>query len=60
MEAHNINIQWAPSHMRIEGNELADKLADTGALQSQNNIGLAAKPTANGIRSIVCNLREGA
>jgi hypothetical protein len=46
--------------MGIEGNELADKLADAGALQSQNDIGLAAKPTASGIRSIARKLREGA
>ena len=46
MEAHDINIRWAPGHMGIEGNELADKLADAGALQSQNDIGLAAKPSS--------------
>jgi hypothetical protein len=46
--------------MGIEGNKLADKLADAGALQSQNNIGLAAKPTTSGIRSIARKLREGA
>jgi hypothetical protein len=57
---HNINIRWAPGHIGIEGNELADKLADAGALQSQNDIGLAAKPTASGIRSIARKLREGA
>jgi hypothetical protein len=60
MEAHNINIRWAPGHIGIEGKELADKLADAGALQSQNDTGLAAKPTASGIRSIARKLREGA
>jgi ribonuclease HI len=34
MKAHNINIQWALGHIGIEGNELADKLANAGALQS--------------------------
>jgi hypothetical protein len=60
MKAHNINIRWAPGYIRIKGNELADKLADARALQSQNDTELAAKPTVSGIRSIACKLREGA
>jgi hypothetical protein len=60
MEAHNINIRWASGHIGIEGNKLADKLADAGALQSQNDTELAAKPTTSGIRSIARKLREGA
>ena len=60
METHDINIRWAPGHMGIKGNELADKLADAGALQTQNDTGLAAKPTASGIRSIARKLRERA
>jgi ribonuclease HI len=60
MKAHNINIRWAPGHIRIEENKLADKLANARALQSQNDTGLAAKPTASSIRSIARKLREGA
>jgi hypothetical protein len=37
-----------------------DKLANAGALQSQNDTGLAAKPIVNGIRFIARKLKEGA
>jgi ribonuclease HI len=47
MEAHDINIRWAPGHMGIKGNELADKLADAGALQSQNDIDKAPIESSN-------------
>ncbi|RAL59212.1 hypothetical protein DID88_006667 [Monilinia fructigena] len=31
MQVYNIRIKWSPGHTEIEGNEAADRLADTGA-----------------------------
>ncbi|RAL58012.1 hypothetical protein DID88_006739 [Monilinia fructigena] len=31
MQVYNIRIKWSPGHTGIEGNEAADRLADTGA-----------------------------
>jgi ribonuclease HI len=33
MQIHDVRIKWAPRHIRIEGNEAADKLVDLGAMK---------------------------
>lgn len=49
MESRDIGIRWAPGHCGIEGNEAADRLADTGALSEAEPTGRENQPTASGI-----------
>ncbi|RAL58119.1 hypothetical protein DID88_002394 [Monilinia fructigena] len=60
MQVYNIRIKWSPGHTEIEGNEAADRLADTGAHTPDCDPGPASLPTISGIGSIFCDLRSGA
>jgi len=60
METHNVMTRWTPGHMGIEGNEVADRLADKGALRPQWDAGLPSQPTVSGIRSIFRQFRKEA
>ncbi|RAL58120.1 hypothetical protein DID88_002395 [Monilinia fructigena] len=57
---YNIRIKWSPGHTEIEGNEAADRLADTGAHTPDCDPGPASLPTISGIGSIFRDLRSGA
>jgi hypothetical protein len=46
--------------MGIEGNEVADKLADLGAATNEWDTAMASEPTVSGIRSVFRSLRKGA
>ncbi|RAL63683.1 hypothetical protein DID88_003726 [Monilinia fructigena] len=59
MQVYNIRIKWSPGHTEIEGNEAADRLADTGAHTPDCDPGPASLPTISGIGSIFCDLRSG-
>ncbi|RAL64559.1 hypothetical protein DID88_001595 [Monilinia fructigena] len=52
MQVYNIRIKWSPGHTGIEGNEAADRLADTGAHTPDCDPGPASLPTISGIGSI--------
>ena len=52
METHDVSIKWAPGHSGIEGNEIADRLADLEASHPSYPTGKAAMPTLSGIKSI--------
>lgn len=60
METHMVQVKWSPGHTGIEGNEAADKLADSGALVDAWDAGFAARPTASGIGTIMRTLRTQA
>lgn len=60
MDSHNVGVRWSPGHMGIEGNEAADKLAETGALRISPDTGLCSRPTASGIGSIMRRMTEHA
>ncbi|RAL66698.1 hypothetical protein DID88_006378 [Monilinia fructigena] len=60
MQVYNIRIKWSPGHTGIEGNEAADRLADTGAHTPDCDPGPASLPTISGIGSIFRDLRSGA
>ncbi|RAL64638.1 hypothetical protein DID88_001671 [Monilinia fructigena] len=46
MQVYNIRIKWSPGHTEIEGNEAADRLADTGAHTPEYDPGPASLPTS--------------
>ncbi|RAL61072.1 hypothetical protein DID88_010413 [Monilinia fructigena] len=50
MQVYNIRIKWSPGHTEIEGNEAADRLADTGAHTPDCDPGPASLPIISGIR----------
>ncbi|KAA8624351.1 hypothetical protein PtrV1_00031 [Pyrenophora tritici-repentis] len=58
MEAYNVKTRWAPGHMKIVGNELADQLADNEAKDPHQPYGMAASPTRSGIRTVGRRLLE--
>ena len=58
MENHNVQARWAPGHMGIAGNELADSLADNEAKSPHSPYGRAKEPTYSGLRSIGRRLLE--
>ncbi|RAL63684.1 hypothetical protein DID88_003727 [Monilinia fructigena] len=49
-----------PGHTGIEGNEAADRLADTGAHTPDCDPGSVSLPIISGIGFIFCDLRSGA
>ncbi|KAI1690336.1 Exo-endo-phos-2 domain containing protein [Pyrenophora tritici-repentis] len=58
MEAYSVKTRWAPGHMKIVGNELADQLADSEAKDPHQPYGMAASPTRSGIRTVGRRLLE--
>lgn len=58
MALDNITIRWSPGHCGIEGNELADKLADEAAAEDLAPTGAAAEPTVSGLKSDVRRLNR--
>ncbi|KAI1674834.1 Glycoside hydrolase family 105 protein [Pyrenophora tritici-repentis] len=58
MEAYNVKTRWAPGHMKIVGNELADQLADSEAKDPHQPYSMAASPTRSGIRTVGRRLLE--
>lgn len=53
-DRYNAKIKWSPGHEHIEGNELADRLANAGAKGlGDPPTGLASKPSLSGVRSII-------
>lgn len=59
MQSFDVHIRWSPGHMRIEGNEEADRLADIGAL-GPIDTGPASQPTVSGLGTEVRKLRDEA
>lgn len=55
---HDVRVKWCPGHCNIKGNELADKLAKTGA-QLQEVDGDCA-PTVYGVKSLARNITRNA
>ena len=57
---HDVRVKWCPGHCNITGNELADKLAKTGA--RRKDVDKDCTPTAYGVKSlarkITCELRK--
>lgn len=51
-EVYDISFKLAPGHMGIRGNEVADKLANRGALLTPRHSGPESVPTICGLRSI--------
>ena len=47
---HDIRVKWCPGHCNITGNELADKLAKTGA--RLKDVDKDCTPTAYGVKSL--------
>ncbi|KAJ5780299.1 hypothetical protein N7457_005459 [Penicillium paradoxum] len=60
MSLHEISFKRAPGHIGTEGNELADKLANQGALHVAQGLGSQDEPTISGIRSVYRSLRDEA
>jgi ribonuclease HI len=60
MQTHDIHYKWSPGHSGIEGNEVADRMADKGAKQTPPDRGPESKPTISGISSIARTLRKQA
>lgn len=58
MDSHNVSPHWSPGHMGIEGNDLADALAQQGALPGMelpdgpDQSAPEAQHTASGIQSL--------
>jgi ribonuclease HI len=52
METHDVSIKWALGHLGIEGNEVADRLANLEAQHLSRPTGKAAMPTLSGIKSV--------
>ncbi|KAK8096411.1 uncharacterized protein PG998_014279 [Apiospora kogelbergensis] len=50
MDWHNISIKWSPGHKEIQGNEMADELAKSGALHGPKDPD--SRPTAAGLKSL--------
>ena len=59
MASHNVAYKWCPGHPGIQGNEVADRLANEGARKPEWDPE-AAQPTVSGIRSVSRQLREQA
>ncbi|KAK6858788.1 hypothetical protein PG995_005352 [Apiospora arundinis] len=49
MDRHNMSIKWSPGHKEIQGNEMADELAKSGALHGPKDPD--SRPTAAGLKS---------
>lgn len=47
---HDVRVKWCPGHCNITGNELADKLAKTGA--RRKDVDKDCTPTAYGVKSL--------
>jgi ribonuclease HI len=60
MDAYNVQARWSPGHMDIDGNELADKLANKGAMKAAPTEGNSSLPTISGLGTVVRDLREKA
>ncbi|ESZ89815.1 hypothetical protein SBOR_9801 [Sclerotinia borealis F-4128] len=58
MEKYDIHIKWSPEYENIEGNEMANHLADLDTKKARWDTGPASQPIYNRIRSIIQNLRE--
>ncbi|ESZ89587.1 hypothetical protein SBOR_10028 [Sclerotinia borealis F-4128] len=60
MKDYDIRVKWSPGHESIEGNEVANHLADLGAKKPSWDTGPASQPTYSGVRSIARILKEKA
>ncbi|RAL60701.1 hypothetical protein DID88_010019 [Monilinia fructigena] len=49
IDRYKVGIIWSPGHMGIEGNEMADELADAGANEGRMDNDRSAEPTISGI-----------
>ncbi|RAL67225.1 hypothetical protein DID88_008000 [Monilinia fructigena] len=49
IDRYKVGIIWSPGHMGIEGNEIADELADAGAKEGRMDNDRSAEPTISGI-----------
>ncbi|RAL68366.1 hypothetical protein DID88_007097 [Monilinia fructigena] len=49
IDRYKVGIIWSPGHMGIEGNEMADELADAGANEGRMDNDHSAEPTISGI-----------
>lgn len=49
-KGRRISIQWIPSHCGIEGNEMADRLADQGSRLDQSDVGLPLRVAKSNLR----------
>ncbi|RAL63535.1 hypothetical protein DID88_003579 [Monilinia fructigena] len=49
IDRYKVGIIWSPGHMGIEGNEMADELADAGAKEGRMDNDRSAEPTISGI-----------
>jgi len=61
MEKHTVTVKWVPGHTGIEGNELADRLAQQATLPETPppaQLTPEATPTASGLRTICKRLRQ--
>jgi hypothetical protein len=56
MAVFNIQVRWSLGHSRIIRNEAADRLADAEAKAPSQPYGMAAEPTALGVRLIAKTL----
>ncbi|EDN04459.1 predicted protein [Histoplasma mississippiense (nom. inval.)] len=61
LEQHNVGLKWAPGHMRIEGNEEADRLTKRAVSSAAAPAyGLEATPTVSGVRTVAKQLSQEA
>ncbi|EDN09818.1 predicted protein [Histoplasma mississippiense (nom. inval.)] len=59
LRQHNIGLKWAPEHMKIEGNEEADRLAKQAVSSTAAPVyGLEATPTVSGVRTVAKQLSQ--